>query len=180
MTCICSRFVFPSLSLEGASFWILQSAPVSMRNILRAKVLSWFLPLSIISSVIFLSGAMAVGAEEPLVLASGLIGFILSYGLVGMSIGFGALFAHFEWDYSSQVSTNMGSFIFMAVSFLALGANLVPAALMFGAYAFMPNVFPHPASQSLILVAGILVLALMNWGCAAAAISLGSRSLKAR
>jgi ABC-2 type transport system permease protein len=179
VTCICSRFVFPSLSLEGTSFWILQSAPISMRNILRAKVLSWFLPLSVISSVVFLSGAMAVGAEEPLVLASGCIGFILCYGLVGMSIGFGALFAHFEWDYSSQVSTNMGSFIFMAVSFLSLAINLIPVALMFGTYAFMPSLFPHPASQTLILALGLLALALLNWACAAASLSLGSRSLKA-
>jgi hypothetical protein len=73
----------------------------------------------------------------------------------------------------------MGSFIFMAVSFLSLAINLIPVALMFGTYAFMPSLFPHPASQTLILALGLLALALLNWACAAASLSLGSRSLKA-
>lgn len=180
VTSICSRFVFPSVSLEGASLWILQSAPVSMRNILRAKLLSWFMPMSIVSVVIFMSGAMAVGATEPLVLASGAIGFILAYGLVGMSIGFGALFAHFEWDYASQVSTTMGSFIFMALSLVFLAVNAVPITLMLGLYSFFPNILSSQSSPHLILCLGTIMLALLNYGCAAACLSIGSRSLKTR
>ncbi len=180
VTCICSRFVFPSVSLEGSSFWILQSAPVSMRNILRAKVASWFLPIATISGVIYMSGAMAIGAEEPLVLASFFAGIILAYGLVGLAVGLGALFAHFEWEYASQLSTNVGSFLFMALSFLFLVVSLVPICLSFGAYALAPNILPLSDSPTLLLVAGLVVSAIINYACAATALSIGSRSLKAR
>ncbi len=180
VTCICSRFVFPSVSMEGTSFWILQSAPVSMRNILRAKVAGWFLPVASISGVIFMSGAMAIGADEPLVLASCAAGVILAYGLVGLGVGLGALFAHFEWEYASQVSTNVGSFLFMGLSVLFLVVSLVPIALSFGAYALAPNILPFSDSPTLILVGGLVVLAIINYACAATALSVGSRSLKAR
>jgi ABC-2 type transport system permease protein len=180
VTCICSRFVFPSVSMEGTSFWILQSAPVSMRNILRAKVAGWFLPVASISAVIFMSGAMAIGADEPLVLASCAAGVILAYGLVGLGVGLGALFAHFEWEYASQVSTNVGSFLFMGLSVLFLVVSLVPIALSFGAYALAPNILPFSDSPTLILVGGLVVLAIINYACAATALSVGSRSLKAR
>lgn len=180
VTCICSRFVFPSVSMEGTSFWILQSAPVSMRNILRAKVAGWFLPVASISGVIFMSGAMAIGADEPLVLASCAAGVILAYGLVGLGVGLGALFAHFEWEYASQVSTHVGSFLFMGLSVLFLVVSLVPIALSFGAYALAPNILPFSDSPTLILVGGLVVLAIINYACAATALSVGSRSLKAR
>ena len=180
LTCICSRFVFPSMSLEGSSFWILQSAPVSMRNILRAKVLSWFMPISVIGAIMFMSGAMAIGAHESLVLSTGIVGIILTYGLVGLGVGLGALFAHFEWDYASQVSSNVGSFLFMALSILFLIANLIPVTLMFGAYSLMPDLFHHHLSSTVILALGILTLAVFNYLCVAAALSVGSRALKVR
>lgn len=180
VTCICSRFVFPSVSLEGTSFWILQSAPVSMRNILRAKVAGWFLPVALISGTIFMSGAMAIGVDEPLVAASFAAGVILAYGLVGLSVGLGALFAHFEWEYASQVSSNVGSFLFMALSLLFLVVNLIPIAIAFGAYTLAPDIIPHPSSPTIILVGGILALCVLNYACAATALSVGSRSLKAR
>ncbi len=180
VTCICSRFVFPSVSLEGTSFWILQSAPVSMRNILRAKVAGWFMPMAAISSVIFMSGAMAIGADESLVLASGAAGVILAYGLVGLGVGLGALFANFEWEYASQVSTNVGSFLYMALSLLFLFVSLVPITLAFGAYALVPNLLPFSDSPIIILIGGLFILAILNYACAATALSVGSRSLKAR
>lgn len=180
VTCICSRFVFPSVSLEGSSFWILQSAPVSMRNILRAKVAGWFLPVATISGIVFMSGAMAIGADEPLVLASCAAGVILAYGLVGLGVGLGALFAHFEWEYASQVSTNVGSFLFMALSLLFLLVSLIPIAVSFGAYSLRPDIIPLPASPTIILAGGLFVLAILNYACAATALSVGSRSLKAR
>lgn len=127
-----------------------------------------------------MSGAMAIGAEEPLVLASFFAGIILAYGLVGLAVGLGALFAHFEWEYASQLSTNVGSFLFMALSFLFLVVSLVPICLSFGAYALAPNILPLSDSPTLLLVAGLVVSAIINYACAATALSIGSRSLKAR
>ena len=43
------RFVFPAVSLEGASFWIIRSAPLSIRDFLWAKFWSSLLPLLLLS-----------------------------------------------------------------------------------------------------------------------------------
>jgi len=97
-----------------------------------------------------------------------------------MSIGFGALFAHFEWDYASQVSTTMGSFIFMALSLVFLAVNAIPITLMLGLYSFFPNILPSQSSPHLVLCLGTIMLAVLNYGCTAACLSIGSRSLKTR
>ena len=64
---VSTRLVFPSLSLEGKSYWILQAAPVSLGGILRAKFWAWFPPVATISSVIFASGALAIDTEPHIV-----------------------------------------------------------------------------------------------------------------
>jgi ABC-2 type transport system permease protein len=50
------RFVFPAVSLEGASFWIIRSAPLSLRDFLWAKFWSSLLPLLMIAELRRLSG----------------------------------------------------------------------------------------------------------------------------
>src|SRR5439155_3138220 len=46
---ICLRFAYPSVSSEGKAFWILQSAPVSYRRLLIAKVIVYAVPLTVLS-----------------------------------------------------------------------------------------------------------------------------------
>ncbi|MDC0358507.1 hypothetical protein OAO01_06795, partial [Oligoflexia bacterium] len=57
---VCSRLVFPSLSLEGRSYWILRSAPLSITQIMKAKFWCWFLSVGLVSSIVFASGAGAI------------------------------------------------------------------------------------------------------------------------
>lgn len=177
MTSICSRFVFPSLSLEGSSFWILQSAPISIKKILRAKLRSWVPPISIISGVVFISGAMALDADGPLLLASCASGVIMCYGLIALAIGLGSLLARFEWEYASQISTNMGSFIFMVISMLFLGVNLLPITFMYGAYIIVPELFPHPDSRLIVIGIALITLLIINKIIASISLSIGAKAL---
>ena len=139
VTSICSRFVYPSVSMEGTAFWIVQSAPISLKDLLKAKFKSWLTPVSLIAGVIFISGAMALNADVPLVLASCAAGIILCHGLVALGIGIGAVFSQFEWEHSTQLSMNLGSFIFMLVSMFFVLLNLVPLGLMFGTDVLVPD-----------------------------------------
>jgi ABC-2 type transport system permease protein len=179
VTSICSRFVFPSVSLEGQSFWILQSSPISTLDILKTKFRAWFIPLASISSVVFISGAMALNADGPLVIASTIGGIILCYGLVGMGVGLGAVFSQFDWDYSAQLSTNLGSFLFMVASIVVLAIDLRPLGIMFAAYMFIPF-DPTQALQtsSLVIFFSLLTLFLLNRVIVAWALGLGARSLE--
>ena len=62
-TTVLTRIVYPSVSLEGRSFWILQVTPIEVRRLLRAKLLCW-LPVTTIMFVSLLSaGAVAIGTE---------------------------------------------------------------------------------------------------------------------
>jgi ABC-2 type transport system permease protein len=178
MTSICSRFVFPSVSLEGPAFWILQSSPISLDEMLRAKCKSWFVPVSIMGSVIFMSGAMALRAEGPLLLATCIASVILCYGLVHLAVGIGAIFSQFDWEYSSQVSTNVGSFVFMVVSVIFLALNMIPIGMMFGAYIIMPGTAEDPTQVVWTLGLSLTALFLLNRIVAHWALSAGVKALE--
>ncbi|MEN9845549.1 MAG: hypothetical protein RIS36_696 [Pseudomonadota bacterium] len=180
VTSICSRFVFPSVSLEGQAFWLLQSAPLSTRDVLRAKCISWTLPVSCIGGVIFTSGAMALDADLPLVLASCVAGIVICHGLVGLAIGLGAFFSQFEWEHSTQISTSLGSFIFMMTSMIALSLNMVPLGCMFGAYLLFPEIQEGSNATIIVLSVGLSCTYLANKAMRWWALSTGARALQPR
>jgi len=56
---ICLRFAYPSLSAEGRAVWMLQSAPISWRRLLVAKVVVYGIPLIGLSLVLTAAAAVA-------------------------------------------------------------------------------------------------------------------------
>ena len=45
LTAVAARFVFPSVSLQGESFWIVRAAPISIRSFLCIKYFVYYVHL---------------------------------------------------------------------------------------------------------------------------------------
>jgi hypothetical protein len=89
------------------------------------------------------------------------------------------VFSQFDWEYSAQLSTNLGSFLFLVASFVVLALDMVPLGLMFSVYIFLP---PEPGSSLLDsswLVIGLSLLALLlaNRLLVSWALDVGARTL---
>lgn len=180
VTSICSRFVFPSVSLEGTAFWLIQAAPISLKELLKAKFKSWLAPVSCIGGVVFISGAMALNADVPLVVTSFIAGIIICHGIVGLGIGFGALFSQFEWEHSTQLSTSLGNFAFMLSSMIFLALNMIPLGIMFGTYLLFPEEVRTEGAELFVLGGGLLCTYILNKLAAWWALSAGARALHPR
>lgn len=177
---ICSRFIFPSVSMEGASLWIVQSAPISTRDFLRAKYSGWFLPVSVIATVIFTSGALAIGLEPLLIAATTINGLIITYGLISVAIGLGARFAQFDWDHSAQLTTSTGNLMYMLSGLALVSVSLIPAAVMFSAYVLLPNLFRDELHAAMLMGGTAVTIFLVNFSAARLALMLGTRAIERR
>ncbi len=98
---------------------------------------------------------------------------------VALGVGMGAVFSQFDWEYSAQLSTNLGSFIFMFCCLVVLGLDLIPLSMMFGGYMLMAD---DPTSgilstSSLTIVGCLGMLFVLNRALAAWALSTGARAL---
>ena len=130
ITTVCMRFVFPSVSLEGQSFWILQVAPVSPAELLRAKFWCWLVPLGTITSVIMASGALAIQAEPRIVAVSAFVSWVFCYGIVGLAVGLGAFFANFSWEHPAQLTASFGALVYLLLSVVLIAGAMVPTSVL--------------------------------------------------
>jgi ABC-2 type transport system permease protein len=127
---IATRFVFPSVSLEGKSYWILKSSPVALKSVLKAKFKVWYFPISLVGSVLLLSGAMAIQAEPKILILTATISWLTCISIVGLAVGFGSYYANFEWEHSSQLAASFGSLIYMLSCIIVIIINMIPLALL--------------------------------------------------
>ncbi len=174
---ICSRFVFPSISLEGKTLWILQSSPLSSSEILRAKYLAWLVPTALIGMVIFMSGGFALGLPPIILLLLVVMGLIITRTLVALAIGMGTRFAFFEWEHPTQLATTVGNFLFLSSGVAIVGIQTSIAAMVFGAYYFLPELFNTPIHRSILFAFGIASLLVVHTFTAKVALRIGIRAL---
>ena len=134
ISAICTRFVYPSISLEGPSYQILRTTPVSLKEFIKAKFLTWYIPISVIGLILFVSGAWAISADFEIVLVFAFFSLMISASSVALAIGVGGLYARFDWDNPIQVISSFGSLVYMLIAMITLGFNLIPASILFGVY----------------------------------------------
>jgi ABC-2 type transport system permease protein len=175
---ICARFVFPSISLEGQTFWLLQTAPTSWREILRAKYIGWFIPICCISAIVFSAGGLSLGLEPIIIVCLIAIGAILSHGLVALGVGFGARFARFDWEHPTELSTSWGSLIYTVLALVLLGLSMIPVASIIGLYLFFPDAFRHDNNLIILLSAGLGSLWILHFIAGRIGLRIGIKALE--
>ena len=128
VSAIATRFVFPSISLEGNAYSMLRTAPLSIREFLLKKLIIWLVPVTGLSVILLVSGALAIQAPLPAIVSTAVLAVALSSGVVGLGIGIGAVYTNFDWDSPAQVTASFGSLIYMLLAVALTGLTLIPAA----------------------------------------------------
>lgn len=137
---IAARFLFPSVSLEGRTWWLLRSSPMSMREMLWAKFWVGTLPLLVLALAI-------VGVTDTLLRVSPFMFAVsifsvtlLTFAIAGLAIGFGTLYPRFESENAAQIPTSFGGLLYMMTAVIVIGAVIVlearPVYSYVGARAF--------------------------------------------
>ncbi|RME58789.1 MAG: hypothetical protein D6780_06185 [Candidatus Dadabacteria bacterium] len=128
MIAFCNRFVLPTISLEGKSYWLIQSAPISKEEFLRIKFSVWILPVLLIG-VISLGISAALVILNPFWIAVHiLIALCLAYGTARLAVGFGAIFAYFNWQHRSELLNSLGNLLYV---FSAIFLFLISGAIIY-------------------------------------------------
>ena len=119
------RFVFPAVSLEGASFWIIRAAPISIRDFLWAKFWSSLLPLLVLSEVlIILSNTLL--KVTPFMMNLGIVTvFMMTFGITSLGVGLGAVFPKFKHENVAQIPTGFGGIVYMLIAMMFIGVVIV-------------------------------------------------------
>lgn len=178
MSVLSTRFVFPSVSLEGRTLWFIRSAPLRVSRLLLEKI-----GLSLVTSVILgeflvVISSFLLKAEAMILLTSVLGTLVLAASLSSLSVSLGALFPDFKERNPGRIASGPGG-ILCAMACLGLVAITV-ALLAWPTYhlvLYQVNQVPFPLATAILAVSGALLL---NVLAAAVPFSLAVRSLGRR
>jgi ABC-2 type transport system permease protein len=119
------RFILPSISLEGRSFWITKSAPMELDRLWWSKFWVGLLPLLVLGEVLVVATNHYLKVMPFMMWLSTLTLFCMTFGVVGLGLAVGAAFPKFDADNASKVAAGMGGLVYMIVCMSFIGAVVV-------------------------------------------------------
>jgi ABC-2 type transport system permease protein len=121
LAAIAARFLFPAISLEGRTLWLLRSSPLNMRSLVWTKYWVGLTPLLVLA-VSLTAGTNLILRVGPFMMALSLITItMMTFAIGSLALGFGAQYPRFETDNAAEISAGFGGMLFMmsAVAYLA-------------------------------------------------------------
>ena len=118
MATVTVRFVFPAVSAEGAAFWIIRTAPISLRDFLWSKFWTGLIPVLVLTECLTIAGNEFLGSDPFLKQIAAVSVAFMSFALVGLAAGLGARYPRFAADNPSQVAGSYGGVAFMVLAVL--------------------------------------------------------------
>jgi ABC-2 type transport system permease protein len=124
LTAVTARFAFPAVCGEREAFWIIKTAPLSIRAFLWIKFCIYFLPLLILTEGLIVTTNTLLNVAPFMMGLSVITVFTMVPGIVAMGIAFGALNPDFRTENPAQAVTGFDGLLFMLFSTVFIGAAL--------------------------------------------------------
>jgi ABC-2 type transport system permease protein len=125
MSTVTVRFVFPAVSAEGAAFWIIRTAPISLKDFLWSKFWTGLVPVLVLTEILIVAGNDLLGVDPFLRRLSAAAVVFMAFALVGLACGLGARYPRFAADNPSQVAGSYGGVAFMILAVLFILVMIV-------------------------------------------------------
>ena len=125
---IAARFIFPGISLEGRTLWLLRSSPLEMRQLLWSKFWVGTLPLLGLALILVFATDVLLEVSGFMMAVSIFTITMLTFAIAGLALGFGALFPKFNTENAAQIPTSFGGLVLMMASVALIGLVIIVEA----------------------------------------------------
>ncbi|MFH1783830.1 MAG: hypothetical protein ABH868_02880 [bacterium] len=119
------RFVFPAVSLEKNNFWIIRSAPISVKQFIWEKFWISLFPLLILAACLIVFSNIILEVDMFFMVISCATVIIMTVALTALGIGMGAIFPRFHVENVAQIESSAGGMFYMIFSLAYVAAILV-------------------------------------------------------
>jgi ABC-2 type transport system permease protein len=146
---IAARFIFPGISLEGRTLWLLRSSPLEMRQLLWSKFWVGTIPLLGLALGLVFATDVLLQVSGFMMAVSIFTITLMTFAIAGLALGFGALFPKFNTENAAQIPTSFGGLVLMMSSVVLIGVVIVLEARPVYEYvsARMMKIDPDPTEM---------------------------------
>lgn len=173
------RFVYPNISLEGKSFWVITSSPMPLKRLFWEKFWLAFIIFVLLAEVLAFISNIMLGLRGYMMILGFFSILLMSMSLTSLAVGMGAIFPHFEEYNPGRIASSIGGMLTTVISLLYVTLMVIILALptyRYSAYVIDGTInFPRKE----FLTAGVLMLVL-NLTMIIVPIKIGLRSLKSK
>ncbi len=174
---IAARFIFPSVSLEGKTLWLLKSSPMPVKDLLWAKFWVGTLPLLILAlGIVGVTNAL-LQVSDFMFAVSVMTMALMTLALCGMALGFGTLFPQYETENAAQIPTSFGGLVYMISAIGLIAAVIVLEARP--VYGYLSGKFYGTPTSMTEMVVGFGLAALLCVAATLVPIAIAKRRLEA-
>jgi ABC-2 type transport system permease protein len=125
LSALTARFAYPAVSMEREAFWLIRTAPVSLKSFLWTKFVIYFIPLLALTEILIVATNLLLRVTPFMMVLSIVNVLFMVPGVVALGIGFGAAYPDFTSENPIQSVTSFGGLMFMIVSALFIASVLV-------------------------------------------------------
>jgi len=154
LTAVTARFAYPSVSIEGSAFWIVRTAPISIRTFLWIKFAIYILPLLVLTEVLIVATNLLLRVTPFMMVLSTVTLLFMTPGIIALGVGLGAAYPDFASENPAQAVTSFGGMLFMILS-----AALIGGVIMLQAgpvyRIFMAGLRDQPLTTGLLVWTGV-------------------------
>jgi len=146
------RFVFPAVSAEGAAFWLVRTAPVSMKAFLWSKFWTGLVPTLVLAEALTIVSNEFLGTDPFLKVMSAAAIFCMTFALVGLAAGMGARYPRFKAENVTQVAGSYGGVAYMILAVLFIVVEI--ALLAWPSSVFLWSLYtqsPIPTARAALM-----------------------------
>jgi len=135
LSAVAVRFIYPAISLEGMSFWVMMSSPVEMRRFVWSKFWTSLIPLLLLAEALVILSNTFLHVTQFMMVISTVTIFLVTVAIVSMGIGIGAIYPRFRVEDVAQIHSGFGGLIYMIICVTFIGIVILleawPSYLVF-------------------------------------------------
>jgi len=124
-----TRFIFPTISVEGRRFWILGLLPLRRETILWGKFLFGAFAFMVPSCALVLLSDLMLRVDAAILLSHQFTTVLLSVGLSGIAVGLGTKLPDFREPSPSRIAAGFGGTLNLVVSALFIAVIVAATAV---------------------------------------------------
>jgi ABC-2 type transport system permease protein len=128
MSSVAVRMLFPSISLEGKAFWLLQSAPIAMSRVWHSKFWSGVGPLAGLGMLLLVLGNHALGVGGVTLAVSVATLALMTFPIAALGLWLGSLYARLDYENAAKIPSSFGGIVYMIVTVLFIALNALVEA----------------------------------------------------
>jgi len=160
-TTLSLRFVFPSISLEGRSAWIIWSSPVSRAYIFWEKLLLYGVLFFALTEFLLFITASSFNLSSSALLVSSIFLFFIVMTITSLSLAVGTIYPDFHETSADSLATSAPG---LAVTFISLLYGVFMGIINFRVIAYESNGLFGPWMNFALLVSMLLMVSAIYAG----------------